>query len=121
MALLSTVADLHQSFSDLLNETAPPATTDPLYSARTRWFNRGQEDIARRWFFRSLLRQTTISLVAGTASYLRPADLEKPNGLLVFHTAATGILYTDPYESSGSVPGSIQSQSGWRVSSRHAP
>lgn len=101
--VIQTLSDLHQNFSDVLNEESPPATTDSLYKTRTRWFNLGQDDQARRWFLKSLLKSDTFPIVAGTASYLMPTDFDKPNGLLVFSSTNGGVIYTDPYARSNSV------------------
>ncbi len=100
---IETLSDLHQSFSDLLNETALPASNDPLYQSRTRWFNRGHEDLAKRWYFKPLLKSDTIAVVAGTTTYQLPTDFEKPNGLLVFSVAGIGVVFTNSYDTSSGV------------------
>jgi len=96
MSTIATLSDLHLSFSDYLNEETPPASSDPRYGSRTRLFNRGQEDLAKRYFFKSLLKADTLSLRAGVPTYALLSDFEKPNGLRYF--AAGEIVYTDPFE-----------------------
>lgn len=101
--LTDTLNDLHIAFATRINEQAPPNNTDSRYTARTLWFNDAREDIAKRWFLRSLLKKYTISIQVGTATYALPSDFEKQNGLRVFYLENAGILLTDPYDTSGTL------------------
>ncbi len=95
--IINQLQDLHQSFSDYINEDTPPAVTDVLYMRRTRWFNRAREDIAKRWFFPSLANNTTLPITAGLATYVMFADFNRPNALRTLQTADGTTVYTDPF------------------------
>lgn len=95
---LETLEQLHEAFSDFMQEPNPPASTDIRYRRRTRWFNRGREDIAKRHFFKSLLKSATLPVVSGTASYTLPEDFGRANGLYVLASSDGSIVYTNPYE-----------------------
>lgn len=99
---LTTLNDLHQAFSDYVNEDTVPASTDLLYLRRTRWFNRGREDLAKRYFWKELLKSTTLSITSGNAGpYDLANDFGRPNVLTYFKTRTGEVEFTDPYETSG--------------------
>ncbi len=96
-SIITTLNDLHVNFSDYVNETTPPAVTDPLYLTRTRYFNRAREDMAKRWFIPSLATNTTLAITAGVASYPMPNDFTRINALRTLQSQDGTTVYTDPF------------------------
>lgn len=100
---ITTLADLHQQFSNFVDGGVVPNTNDVLYTSRTGWFNLGREDLANRWFWSFLKTSDTIDIDSGDAGpYPLPLDLTRPNALRYFKTQTGGVEYTDPY-STGSL------------------
>lgn len=91
------MSDLHANFSDYVNETTPPSTSDPLYLTRTRYFNRAREDMAKRWFIPSLAVNSTLPITAGLATYTMPNDFTRPNALKILQSLDGTTVYTDPF------------------------
>lgn len=96
--VLNDLDSLHANFADFVNESAPPNSSDTRYTSRTRWFNRAREDIAKRWFFKNLLKTDTLEIEAGTPTYTLLEDFEKPNGLYALASSDGSIVYTSPYD-----------------------
>lgn len=105
MALIGTIttlADLQQAFSDYLNEDNVPGESDVLYQRRTRWFNRGREDLAKRYFWKELLKSDTVDISAGDdGPYALPGDFTRPNALKYFKTRNGEVEFTNPYDGNG--------------------
>src|SRR5579884_4133600 len=100
--LIQTLADLHQNFSDYVGEDTPPATTDPEYARRTRWFNNGREDQAGAWFFSFMVTTATLTITANSTTPIPlPQDFGSPQSVRQLTTVNGGISYTDPYEPNG--------------------
>lgn len=96
---IATLDDLHQNFSDMVGEDSPPGTTDAQYKKRTRWFNKGREDIANRFFFTFLLTTNTLALTATNAGpYTLFADFTRAQNLKQIKGRSSGIDFTDPFE-----------------------
>lgn len=94
---IATLQDLHDAFSDYVGEKNPPAKTNTAYIKRTRYFNRGRDDIAKRHFYKSLLRHATLNITAGDATYALPDDFERPNGLYVLSNSSGSVVFTNPF------------------------
>lgn len=59
-----------------------PAIGDEEYQEWLRWIQLGQQDAANRGFWRRLLKQTTVDIVANNQYIQLPDDFYKHNGIL---------------------------------------
>ncbi len=73
-----------------------------LDTKRLRWFNQSREDLADRYFFRSLFRTNTLAVTANNAGpYTLFDDLTRPQALKILQNSAATVTFTNPYDPSG--------------------
>lgn len=94
---IETLNDLQAAFADYVGENNPPPQNDNRWSKRTRLFNRGREDFAKRTFLKTLLKRGELEVEGGTATYDLPDDFDRPNGLY-YMTDPSGLILTNPYQ-----------------------
>lgn len=103
MYTIFQLQDLFANFSDYVNEDTPPSVGTVDYNRRLRFFNRGRDDFAKRFWWPQLLKQgTTINITTGNSGpYALANDMAFFNSLDTFKTDSGGINYTDPFEPNG--------------------
>lgn len=96
--MLNTLGDV-LSWMAVYAGGSVPSTTDPNYANWVRWIGLGQEDAAKRTFWRRFLIPKVITITADSDTLILPDDFNKINGVYVLNV--NGVNWAAPNNDDG--------------------
>lgn len=97
-SIILTVSDCMNFVSSYAGGSVPQIG-DEEYSEWLRWIQIGQQDAANRGFWRRLLKQTTVNIVANNQYITLPDDFYKHNG--IYKLEVDGVDWSKPNNKDG--------------------